>query len=274
MYTTMITAMLDDFLIRAALAGVGVALAAGPLGALVVWRRMAYFSDATAHAAILGVAGALALNLPVLLGTTLVALAMAGLLAGLAGRGWALDTLLGVLAHAGLAFGLIAVAALPGPRVDLMGFLFGDILAVGTGDLVVIWGGAVLVLALLAWRWNALLLTTVDADLAAAAGLSPARERLVLTLVLALVVAVALKVVGALLIGAMLIIPAAAARSLARSPESMAVRASIIGGLATLGGLGLSLAVDAPTGPAIIAVAAVLFALLLLVAGWRRYRAG
>lgn len=261
--------MLDDFLIRAALAGVGVALAAGPLGCFVVWRRMAYFGDATAHAAILGVALALATDLPVAVGTLIVALAMAVTVSTLAARGWAMDTTLGVLAHSALALGLVAVSLIPAVRVDLSAYLFGDILAVTRRDLGFIWAGAGLVLALLIWRWSALLTTTLSEDLAFASGLAPARERLILTLALALTVAVALKVVGALLIAALLIIPAAAARSQARSPETMAALAILIGAGASLGGLRLSLAFDTPAGPSIVAVAAAIFAVLALVGRMR-----
>lgn len=257
--------MLDDFLIRAALAGVGVALAAGPLGSFVVWRRMAYFGDATAHAAILGVALALATDLPIGVGTLIVALAMAAIVSTLAARGWAMDTTLGVLAHSALALGLVAVSLIPAVRVDLSAYLFGDILAVTRRDLGFIWGGAGLVLVLLIWRWSALLTTTLSEDLAFASGLNPSRERLILTLALALTVAVALKVVGALLIAALLIIPAAAARSLARSPETMAALATAIGAGATIGGLALSLNLDTPAGPSIVAVAAAIFAILALV---------
>lgn len=258
---TMITIMLDDFLIRAALAGVGLSLATGPLGSFVVWRRMAYFGDATSHAAILGVAIALAADLPVTFGTLVVALAMAFTVATLAARGWAMDTTLGVLAHSALAFGLVAVSFVPGARTDLSAWLFGDILAVTRGDLALVWGGAAVVLGLLIWRWQALLTATVNEDLAHASGLNPARERLVLTLALAVVVAVAIKVVGALLIAAMLIIPAAAARGLARTPEAMAAIAVVIGAGSALAGLQLSLWQDTPAGPSIIAAAAVLFAL-------------
>lgn len=262
--------MPDDFMIRAALAGLGVALAAGPLGSFVIWRRMAYFGDATAHAAILGVALALALGLPVMAGTVIVALAMAGTISALAGRGWAVDTLLGVLAHSSLAFGLVAASQIPGARLGLEGWLFGDILAVGRTDLLVIWGGAALVAGLLAWRWQALLTCTLNEDLAQASGLHPGRERLILTLALALTVAVSLKVVGALLIAAMLIIPAATARVFARSPEGMAVGATALGGLAALGGLFVSYHQDTPAGPSIVAVAALLFAGLMSLQALRR----
>ncbi|AJE49018.1 metal ABC transporter permease [Celeribacter indicus] len=252
--------LLDDFLVRAILAGIGLVLAASPLGCFVVWRRMAYFGDATAHAAILGVALALAFSLSIFAGVLAVALAMALTVSSLAGRGFAMDTLLGVMAHSALAFGLVAVSFVPGVRVDLMAYLFGDILAVGKADLAVIWGGALLVLVLLYWRWSALLTATLNPDLAMASGISPKREQLILSLALALVVAVAIKVVGTLLIAAMLLVPAAAARPFARTPERMALAATGIGTLAILGGIEGAFALDTPTGPTIVCVAALLFA--------------
>jgi zinc transport system permease protein len=251
--------MLDDFMVRAGLAGLGVAIAAAPLGCFVVWRRLAYIGDATAHAAILGVALALAFGVSVFAGVLGVALCVAVLMTALSGRGLGSDALLGVIAYSGLALGLLSVSFLPNARVDLMGFLVGDILAVSRGDLVVIWSGALAVLLLVCWRWSGLLTATLSPDLAQAAGLSPRSEQLVLNIALALTVAVAIKVVGALLIGALLIIPAAAARPLARTPEGMAMIATAAGAAAALGGLLLSFALDTPTGPTIVSVAAVIF---------------
>jgi len=268
--TAMSISMLDDFTTRALLAGLGLALATGPLGSFVVWRRMAYFGDATAHAAILGVALALAFQLPLTLGVLGVALAMALTVSTLAAKGWAMDTTLGVLAHSALAFGLVAISFVPGVRTDLSAYLFGDILVVSRADLALIWGGAALVLALLVWRWQALLTATLSEELAHAAGLNPNRERLVLTVALALVVAVAIKVVGALLIAAMLIIPAAAARALSRTPEAMAALATGIGGLAAFLGLQLSLWQDTDAGPSIVVAAAVIFALAAVAGQLRR----
>ena len=269
--TTMITArwmipMLDDFLIRAGLAGIGVALAAAPLGCFVVWRRMAYFGDATAHAAILGVALSLALGTSVFTGALAVALVMAVAVSNLSGRGYAMDTLLGVAAHSALAFGLVAVSFLQGVRIDLMAYLFGDILAVGKTDLAVIWGGAGLVLGLMAWRWQGLLTATLNPDLAYASGIDPRREQMVLALSLALVVAVAIKVVGALLIVALLIIPSAAARALARGPEAMALGAAGVGAAAAMAGLWVSYMYDTPAGPSIVSAAAVIFGLTNIAA--------
>ncbi|OUS20566.1 hypothetical protein A9Q95_09510 [Rhodobacterales bacterium 59_46_T64] len=251
--------LLDDFALRAALAGLGVALAAAPLGCFVVWRRMAYFGDATAHAAILGVAISLAFSLPVFPAVLAVALIMALTVSALTDRGHGLDTILGVLAHSALALGLVAVSFLQGVRIDLMAYLFGDILAVTRGDLAVIWGGAAAIWALLYARWGALLTATISPDLAYASGINPKREARILTLALALVVAVAIKVVGVLLISALLLIPAATARRFAHTPEAMAGIAAGIGAISAFGGLAFSFIYDTPSGPSIVCIAAALF---------------
>ena len=171
-----------------------------------------------------------------------------------------MDTLLGVLSHCALAFGLVAASFLSGVRIDLMAYLFGDILAVGKNDLVVIWSGVGLVLFLMWWRWSALLTSTLNPDLAYAAGMDPRREQLILTVALAVVVAVAVKVIGALLIVALLIIPAATARPFSKTPEQMVLIATVIGGLSAAGGLQVAYRFDTPTGPTIVCLAAVFFA--------------
>lgn len=263
--------MLDDFMWRAALAGLGVGLAAAPLGCFVVWRRMAYFGDATAHAAILGVALALLWDISIFAGVVSVALLMAVSVSTLSGKGYAMDTLLGVMAHSALAIGLVAVSFVSGVRIDLHAYLFGDILAVGKTDLMVIWAGAILVIGLMLWRWQALLTATLNEELAYASHINPRREQLVLTIALAVVVAVALKVVGALLIAALLIIPAATARALSRTPEQMALIAAAIAMAATTGGLRAAYTFDTPTGPTIVSLAALFFVLSTLASqGWQR----
>ncbi len=264
--------ILDGFLARAALAGLGVALAAAPLGCFVVWRRMAYFGEATAHAAVLGIALALALQTSVIAGVLGVSLAMALTVSSVGERGIAIDSLLGVLAHSALALGLVAVSFQSGVRLDLMAYLFGDILAVSQTDLATIWIGSALVVALIFWRWSGLLTATLNRDLAYASGLDPAREKMILTLCLALVVAVAIKVVGALLITAMLIIPPAAATPLSRTPEAMAMVAAALGSIAVLAGLWASYVYDTPAGPSIVSASALLFALTHLGAAFARQR--
>ena len=253
--------MLDDFLIRAGLAGVGVALAAGPLGCFVVWRRIAYFGDATAHAAILGVALSLAFSLSTMAGVLVVAVAMAIAVSTLSDRGIAMDTLLGVASYGGLAVGLVAVSLVSPRAVDIEAYLFGELLAVTRTDLAIIWGGAALVLGLLFWRWSALLTATLSPELARGAGIAPKREELVLMVALAIVVAVSIKVVGALLITAMLIIPAAAIRPFSRTPEQMAAGAALLGVGSVVTGLTASWYWDTPTGPTIVTLATLFFVL-------------
>ncbi len=257
--------MLDDFMIRATLAGLGVAIATAPLGCFVVWRRMAYLGEATAHAAVLGVALSLSFSLPLLPAVIFAALAMGLAVTLFRGRGYAMDTLLGVMAHTALAAGMVAVALLSDVRLDLNAFLFGDILAVSRSDLATIWVGGMLIVAVMVWRWSALLISTLNPDLAHASGVDPKREELWLTLAMALTVAVAIKVVGVLLIAALLVIPAAGARPLVRTPESMAFVAAAIGALAALGGLGGAFLTDAPAGPSIVCAAALIFVVSAIV---------
>lgn len=257
--------MIDDFLLRAGLAVIALALASAPLGCFVIWRRMAYFGDATSHAAILGVAISFGFGLSVEIGVMAVALAIALAVSALANRGHAMDGALGALSHSALALGLVAISFIRGVRIDVEAYLFGDILAVTPSDLWVIWAGALLVPTLIFWRWQALLTTTLNPEIARAAGINPAREQLVLTISLAIVVAVAIKILGALLISAMLLIPTSAARNFAKTPVQMVVGSVVLSAASGIGGLWMSFALDTPAGPSVIVVAAGLFLISTLL---------
>lgn len=263
--------MVDDFILRALLAGVLVAVVCGPLGCFIVWRRMAYFGDTLSHSALLGVALGLILGVNLNVGILAVCIVIALLLFSLQHQQrLANDTLLGIFSHAALSIGLVALSLLEGIRVDLMGYLFGDILSVTAGDIYVVAGGAVLVLLLVAWMWRPLLALTVHSELAAAEGVPVTAVRLGFMLLIALVIAIAMKIVGILLITSLLIIPAAAARRFARTPEQMAAGAALLGSLAVLGGLGGSMTWDTPSGPSIVLAATALFALTLVTGALRR----
>lgn len=253
--------MFEDFFTRALIAGIGLALVTGPLGCFIVWRRMSYFGDTMAHSALLGVALSLVLQIDVTLGVFVIAAAVAAALLLLQRRATiSTDALLGILSHSALAIGLV-VAFLSGIRVDLMGFLFGDILAVTVTDIAVIWGGGAVILGVLIALWRPLLAATVNADLAEAEGMRPELTRVVLMLLLASVIAIAMKIVGVLLITALLIIPAATARRVSGTPEQMAVIAGIAGAVGVTGGLFGSLRFDTPSGPSIVVAALILFIL-------------
>jgi zinc transport system permease protein len=266
MATTMQGTRMDEFFWRAVLAGVGLAAIAGPLGSFVVWRRMAFFGDALAHSALLGVALGFLLHIEVNLAiATLCAIFAMVLTAMLARARLAPDTLLSICAFTALSVGLVAISFVEDVRVDLIGYLFGDILAVGRADLAWIWGGAAAGLGLLAFLWRPLLAVTVHADLAAVEGVNVGAMRLVFVLLLAVLVAVAMKIVGVLLVTALLVMPAAAARRFARSPESMAAIASGIGAFASVAGLLASVEFDTPSGPSVVVAAASVFAVSLVL---------
>lgn len=251
---------MDEFLTRAILAGLAVAAVGGPLGCFVVWRRMAYFGDALAHSALLGVVAGLLLGISPILGVAGLCAAVAVVLAGARkDAAIASDNLLGIMAHGALALGLVLLSGLETVRVDLMGWLFGDILAVSWSDIGLVWGGSLLVLAALALNWACLVAMAVDEDLARVEGHRVLRGRVVLMLLVALSVAASMKVVGVMLITAMLVIPAAAARSLARTPEQMALGATLAGAVSVLLGIGASWHFDLPSGPSIVVAATGLF---------------
>jgi len=257
--------MTEPFLVRAMIAGLGLALIAAPLGCFVVWRRMAYVGETIAQGSLIGVALAVGLSLNITMTVLGSAFAVALLLTLLSRqRVIPLDSILGVLAHAALAVGLIATSLVRGANIDLMGILFGDIFAVSPTDLAWIYGGGALALALLIWIWRPLLALSIHQDLALAEGVPVERTKLIFTLVLAVIVALALKIVGALLTIAFLIIPAAAARPFSETPEQMALFATIFAMLAVAFGLFVSISIDAPGGPAIVAVLSGLFALAMI----------
>lgn len=261
--------MLDDFFIRALLAGTGLALTTGPLGCFVIWRRMAYFGDTMAHSALLGVALSLLFQMNLTLSVFAVAAIVSLALLLLQQRGsLSTDALLGILSHATLATGLVIVSFMTWVRIDLVGFLFGDILAVTPQDVSLVWGGGILVLFAIVYLWRPLIASTVNPELAAAEGLEPERARLAFMLLMALVIAIAMKIVGILLITSLLIIPAATARRFSASPEVMAVVASLLGAIAVAGGLFGSLKFDTPSGPSIVVAALAIFLFSLLP--WRR----
>ena len=261
----------DDFIVRALAAGVCIALVAGALGCFVVWRRMAYFGDSLAHSSLLGVALGLTINISTNIGIIISCSLFAALLLWLQKkRLLATDTLLGIMAHSALAIGMVAISLLE-ERVSLHAYLFGDILTVTGAELWWIYSGGLLALLLLARNWSSLVLMTIQEDLAEAEGVRTFWMHLLLMLLMTIVVAVSIRIVGILLITSMLIIPAASARQLSRSPELMAVLAALLGVMAVVIGILASMWIDTPSGPTIVSTLAVLFFVVSVGVGvWQR----
>jgi zinc transport system permease protein len=252
--------MISEFLLYALLAGLGVAVVAGPLGCFVVWRRMAYFGDTLAHSALLGIALGIMLDININATLVIIPLAIALVLVNLEQRtSLSLDSLLGIISHSALAAGLILIALLPDVRVDLMSLLFGDLLAVTEQDLMMIYSVCIIVLGLLLLLWKPLISMTVNQELAAVEGHNVKLLRTILMLITAMVIAIAMKIVGILLITALLIIPASTARRLSKTPEQMAVFASSIAIVSVAMGLAMSWYLDTPAGPSVVISASCLF---------------
>tara|TARA_R110001592_G_scaffold41683_7_gene135967 strand:+ start:666 stop:1466 length:801 start_codon:yes stop_codon:yes gene_type:complete len=256
---------MTDFILRALLAGLCIALVAGPLGAFVVWRRMSYFGDTLAHSSLLGIAIGILLDVNLQLAVIASSVLFAVVLILLQrNKTLSTDTLLGILAHSTLAFGMLILSLSSTVQINLVGYLFGDLLTISTVDLWWIAGCAVVVATLLAVYWNSLLAVTVHEELARVEGVPVDRLHAMMVLMVALLIAVSMKIIGVLLITSLLIIPPAAARRLAETPEQMALGASVVGGLAVCGGLLMSYYLDTPAGPSIVVAACAFFLLSYL----------
>ncbi|KEI69680.1 zinc ABC transporter permease subunit ZnuB [Endozoicomonas elysicola] len=257
---------MPDILLYALLAGYGVAMLAAPLGCFVVWRKMAYFGDTLSHSALLGVSLGLMLNININLAVIFSSLMVAIILISFQEKQRiASDTLLGILAHSSLSIGLVTISFADNVRVDMMSYLFGDLLATGPTDLCWIYGGGFLVLATLAWLWKPMLAMSVHAELAQVEGIPVRKLRMVLTLLMALVIAVAMKIVGVLLITSLMIIPAATAQRFAKTPEQMVVFAALLGIMGVSGGLAASWYFDTPAGPSVVVSSFILFLMTQIV---------
>ncbi|NOQ89322.1 MAG: iron chelate uptake ABC transporter family permease subunit [Gammaproteobacteria bacterium] len=253
---------MDDFIVYALAAGIALALVVGPLGSVVVWRRMAYFGDTLAHASLLGVALAVASEQLPMAGVGVIGIVMAALLFWLEKqRDLSTDTLLGILSHSALALGLIVLSVIQsqGFNINLMSYLFGDLLAVDSDDLLLMYGSVFVILLVFSQILSSLISISANEELARIDGVAVEKIRFIFMILLALVVAVALKVVGILLITALLIIPAATARLYSKSPRQMVMMSVLIAVAAVVLGLYSSFNWDFPTGPAIVVSASFLF---------------
>jgi zinc transport system permease protein len=257
--------MFDDFFIRALIAGIGIALVTGPIGCFIIWRRLSFFGDTLSHSALLGVTIGFFFDINVAFSVFLISSAVALILLKLQ-KTTKLpgDALLGLLAHSSLAVGLVVISFLSSIRFDIMGLLFGDILAVNEIDLLIIWLGGSIILFILKIIWKPLFASTVNNELAEAEGMNPERANAIFTILLAAIIAISIKIVGLLLITGMLIMPAAMSRNISNNPQQM-VKLSVVGGLlSVLIGLFSSLQFNSPSGPSIIAAALLLFILTLI----------
>lgn len=256
--------MIFELLLPSLIAGLLIALSSGSLGCFVIWRRMAFFSDTLAHSAILGTALALIAEVDVIYGLigfgAVVAFTMAQFDHGQ--RHVSSDTLLAIIAQSSLALGVLLLP-LTGTQVNIEALLFGDILAISWTDVIVTAAITFTIVTLLLLNWPALLALCIDEDLAATEGIKTKRYKLLLFLLLVALVAIAVQMLGVLLISSLLLIPAAAARRLSHTPQQMLFIAPFLGMLAVVCGLILAYFLNLAAGPAVVVTSAFLWLLCL-----------
>jgi zinc transport system permease protein len=253
---------MDNFIIYVLIAGAGLAVSASIIGCFVVWRKMAYFADSMSHSSLLGIAIGLFFAIDFNVAVLMVALLFAGFLLILEQKKIiANDSLLGVLSYGFLAVAVIIINSID-LDIDLHSYLFGDILAIGLNDIYFIYSMLVVVLLFVVRYWHELILLTLNEDIARAEGVPVFLLKLVFMLILAFFVALSVQFVGALLIGAMLIIPVASARFVSKSALFMLGVSILINIISIISGVFLSMHFDTPTGPSIVAISAAIFVVL------------
>lgn len=243
------------------LAGMLLCFSSGPLGSFIVWRRMSSFGDTLSHSSLLG------LSISVIFGMnsfyvilTFISL-MAIVLAYLERLSLiSLNTILSIVSHSSLSLGIIFISLTStSEQIDLDSYLFGDLLAVSTYDIIYIAFGSLIVLSILIYNWNAILLSTINEELAQIDGINLLYIRLIFMLTTALAISIAIKFVGALLITSLLIIPPATAQYFSNSPEKMVFIAIIVSMISVTGGIFLSILANTPTSPSIVLCSSILY---------------
>jgi manganese/iron transport system permease protein len=259
------------FFVRALVAAVVVGVVCAVVGSYMVLRGLAFMGDALSHSAFPGVVVAYLLKGPFYLGAAVAAVGTALAIGWVSRRGrLRSDTTIGVLFAGMFALGVFLFSRIPNYVGDLFGFLFGEILGIGEGDLVALTALAVFVIAVVALLWKELLYSTFDPLGAAAAGLPVSRLDYVLLAVIALTIVVSLQAVGIILVVAMLVTPAAIGQLVATSFGRLVTVAIVVGVAGPVVGLYLSYWLDAATGATIVLVETAAFGLALGASSLRR----
>ncbi|CAL4326378.1 zinc ABC transporter permease subunit ZnuB [Buchnera aphidicola] len=252
------------------LAGIILSLTTGPLGSFIVWRRMSSFGDTLSHSSLLALSISVALDVNsiyiVFFFISLLAIILAWLEKLLP---CALETILSIISHSSLSLGIVFISLIASnsQQIDITNYLFGDLLAVTKSDLIIIIISSIIILSILFYRWNSVLLATINEELAQIDGINIFYARLTIMLMTALTISISIKFVGALLITSLLIIPPATAQHFSRSPEKMVVIAIIVSIISVTGGMFLSVFYNTPASPSIVLFASFLY----LLSNFKKY---
>ncbi|QOW44622.1 MULTISPECIES: zinc ABC transporter permease subunit ZnuB [Acinetobacter] len=243
-----------------------------PLGCLMLWRRMSFFADTMAHGTLLGVALAAVLSLPLWIGVTFTAILLVAILWVLHDPRLPNDALLALCSATLLCSGLLLIQHLPALRPELLSYLFGDLLTIEWSDLPVFIGIIIAALAVLFHYWQAQIQIAIDPDIAVSEGVNAKWQRLIFMLLLALFTVLALRAVGSLLMGALLVIPALSARLVSHSPKQMVIAAFIIAQMGVTVGLWSSTGLNISTGLSIVLTMSIVFAMIFIIQKVKKIR--
>lgn len=243
-----------------------------PLGCLMLWRRMSFFADTMAHGTLLGVALAAVLSLPLWIGVTFTAILLVAVLWVLHDPRLPNDALLALCSATLLCSGLLLIQHLPALRPELLSYLFGDLLTIEWSDLPVFIGIIIAALAVLFHYWQAQIQIAIDPDIAVSEGVNAKWQRLIFMLLLALFTVLALRAVGSLLMGALLVIPALSARLVSHSPKQMVIAAFIIAQMGVTVGLWSSAGLNISTGLSIVLTMSIVFAMIFIIQKVKKIR--
>ncbi|CRK85667.1 High-affinity zinc uptake system membrane protein ZnuB [Candidatus Providencia siddallii] len=246
--------------------GVLLSIAAGPLGSFIIWRHMSYFGDTLAHASLLGISLGLLLNINPFFTIIVVTLLLTFILVLLEKNPeFTTDSMLGIIAHSSLSIGLVIISFMKNIRVELISYLFGDLLSVDYKDIIILLIGVLINSILLFFNWKSLLSVTINHELAFSDGINIQKNNLLLMLMIALTISISMKFVGALIITSLLIIPPSAARRFSNTPEQMSFIAILLGVISITTGLIFSAYYDTPVGPSVVICSTFLFIISLFI---------
>ena len=259
---TMQNTITDFFYLWPALvAGILLSCMMGPLGSIVLWRRMTFLGDALGHSSLLGLAVGAVYQINSVVCVLVTCILIMFFLPIFEKLKQTNDALLGVISHTFLAFGFVIVS-LFNPAQNIESYLFGDILTITSVDLISVFCVAALGSVVLFFFWESWALASVHPELARAEKLATKKTEMIFNLFVAVVVAISIQFLGVLLISALLIIPSATARALAKTPEGMAILGAALGAVSVTVGIILSLMLDTPAAPTLVAVMGTQFILV------------
>lgn len=257
---------MSDILLIPTLTLIVLSLSLAPLGCFLVWRRLAFFGDGMSHACTFGIAIALFLKIHFLLGILLTALLIAGILFVIEKyQNLSTDTLFSLISYSFFAAGIVALSLIKSVHINIEDILFGDFLAIQSPDLWTAMTLSFIAVSILIYYWPILLLSCLSPDLLKTTYPHADRANIIFILVTALVIAFGMYIIGALLLPALMILPAASSRMLSRGPKQMVLLSLTLSVIGCIFGIGAAYVLNTPPSATMVLSNAFIFIVSLMV---------